>query len=398
MVMKMFKQMMIIFSKEIKSIIRDKKSFILGLLMPLVLVPSLLFVIGYSMGTMKNSVSKNVNIAINHTENSFYDLCVNQKSISIIEVSNPTKALNAGQISAYVEVDENIDQKLLNGENFDLNIKYKNGSIDSTMSMAIVECCKSVYMGIAKQRDLFTSVNQLRETVKIYSEQNDLSKSVQEQMPEIDNNLMYFNMLMPMMMILYCFLGAMNTSNELGVGEKERGTFEPLLSTGACRASLIGGKLMAVTFMSFINGLSTIIGLFAYLLISSGGQYLDINIGNMVCLILIMFLISLLFSAICLVFSFYSKSYKEAQIYSLPFSVLSTIISGFTWGVNASNVKIFQLFIPFYNFACLIIETLSNSINPLHLLIVSIGVVVLVYLLVLLMRNMLKKESILFRI
>ena len=58
----MFKQMRVVFLKELKCIFRDKKTFIIGLLVPLLLLPGILFITDFAM---KNSQRvENIRIGI----------------------------------------------------------------------------------------------------------------------------------------------------------------------------------------------------------------------------------------------------------------------------------------------------------------------------------------------
>ena len=143
-VMKMFKQALIVFWKELKCIVRDKKTFIFGLLLPLFLVPSMLFMIDFSMKGMQGKTAENVDVAMDNKDNSLYDFLNAQDVITVVDVDNPQKALDSGVISAYITVSKDVDEKILKKEAFNLEVKYNESSINSVMSMASVAQYESV--------------------------------------------------------------------------------------------------------------------------------------------------------------------------------------------------------------------------------------------------------------
>ncbi|WDC85509.1 ABC transporter permease subunit [Caloramator sp. mosi_1] len=69
-------------------------------------------------------------------------------------------------------------------------------------------------------------------------------------------------MLLPLYLIIYAITGPMAAAVDLGAGEKERGTLEPLLTTQASRMQLLFGKLFAITIMGIIGTTSSLTGLY----------------------------------------------------------------------------------------------------------------------------------------
>ena len=75
---------------------------------------------------------------------------------------------------------------------------------------------------------------------------------------------------LPYMFILYCFMGAMYPALDLGAGEKERGTIETLLTSPAGRMEILLGKFGVISLSGFLSAISGIIGW-------------ETNSGNWVC-------------------------------------------------------------------------------------------------------------------
>ena len=188
----------------------------------------------------------------------------------------------------------------------------------------------------------------------------------------------------------------MNTALNLSVGEKERGTFEPLLSTGARRTALITGKLLATTSMGVLNGFFTVFGFAIFSIISA--HSFTFNFEQIFALVLITALISLFFSAINFTFGTYARSTKEAQTYVTPLSLIIMIPSFFSLSGEVSNISFAKLSIPILNITYIIKEILAKNINYSHLLIVSLWIFFYSGLIFEIIRRMFKKESVIFRI
>lgn len=391
--MKMFRQAMIVFFKEIKCIIRDKKTFIFGLLLPLILVPSMLFIINFSMKNVQNQSSTNVDVAMNNYENSFYDFLKAQDGVTIIDVKDPQKALDSGMICAYINVDKDMDDKIIKKEDFDLDIKYGDSSINSMVSTSTVIQYKNAYKYLLSNYE-FKTVEELRNfmDLKIELNQND------EDAPNLDMSSLYFSMLVPTMLILYCCMGSSGTAADMSAGEKERGTLEPLLSTCADRSGIVIGKLLATTAMGVASGVFTVLGLWGYLLISSGASSHKISVLGMILLLIITLFISMTFSAINLMIGVYAKSYKEAQTYLMPVSLLCSIPSFFTYALDINSIGTPEMCIPIFNMVCIIKEVLAGVFNIAHLLVVLFWLLLYISVSVWLTLRMFKKESVVFRI
>lgn len=389
--MKMFKQALIIFFKELKCIMRDLKTFFVGILIPFFLVPSILFIIGG--GKAEQYSPKVINIAVSNKDNSFYKFMSAQDDIAIIETNNPEKFLDSGEISSYVIIDEHLDEKIIKNEPFALDIKYNEFSVNSSISYSLVSGYEEAYREIF-QKYSFERIEDLEQV-------GEMKINLGEQIDSglIDFGSVFFVMFVPMMLITYSCVGTSTTAADLGAGEKERGTLEPLLATGVERSAVVLGKLLATTFMGVLSSMSTVVGFLIYLIISSARSVLNnFNIMSFGALLVAAILISVFFAAINLTISIYAKSYKEAQTYSMFIVLLTMFPSVFTLMMETSSINFSYLCLPVLNIICIIKEILSNSFNLLHFNVVVGLNVLYVFLLCLVMFKLFKKENIIFRV
>jgi sodium transport system permease protein len=135
--------------------------------------------------------------------------------------------------------------------------------------------------------------------------------------------------MLPYMFIVFCFLGALYPAIDLAAGEKERGTLETLLLAPIPRVQLVLGKFLVVFTAGVVSALLSIAGLGLWL-ISQGqevggamGEIIEsVSVLDLVLIAVMLVPMAAIFSALLLSISIYAKSFKEAQSYSAPLNML----------------------------------------------------------------------------
>lgn len=391
--MTMISNALTVFLKELKCMIRDKKTFWMISLLPFVLIPLMLLTINFSTQNLENNMGKNMTVGISSKDNTFYDFLSVQKALTVLEVTDPQKSLNSGEIVAYITTDNNLDEKFLKKEKFTIDIQYSDSSINSKMAMAVLPQYESTFRYISENYD-FDNINSFKE--KISSEldvSDDLGVDISS-----DNSMIYFNMLVPVLLVIYCWMGSSTVAAELTAGEKEKGTLEPLLSNGVERTSLIIGKIAATTAMGVISGMSSVLGLGVYLLISSSFGKVGMNVLDLLALLFVAILASVFFSSLNIMLGIYARSSKEAQTYFMPSLLVYLIPTFFTYTLDINQINLPQLCIPVYNIICVIKEIMASSLNIVHLGVVTAWFAVYISLAYFVTIRLFKREDVIFRI
>lgn len=195
----------------------------------------------------------------------------------------------------------------------------------------------------------------------------------------------------------------MAPATDLGAGEKERGTLEPLLTTKAGRLSLLWGKFFAITVMGCLTIISSIVGLMISMQQMQGmfGGTSGITISltaKVILLICIMsILVTMAFGALELAISIYARSFKEAQTYLTPLTVIAFIPVYATYMLDGKNIDSYYFNIPLANVVCLMKEFLSGIFNIQHMMITFGWIFVYIIASVLLARYMFSREQVVFR-
>jgi len=211
-------------------------------------------------------------------------------------------------------------------------------------------------------------------------------------------------LMLPLMLVIYSVSGPLSSAIDLGVGEKERGTLEPLLTTKAGRLSLLWGKFLAITIVGLMTTIATMVGIFIAMKQNSsafGSSVAMSGIGIspealIIIGVLIVFL-TMAFGALELSISIYARSFKEASTYNSPLMIIAFIPAYATYMLDAKNIPFMYFNIPVANVVCVLKELIAGIYNYNHIAITSVWIVVYVAACMLFARFMFSREEVIFR-
>jgi sodium transport system permease protein len=196
-----------------------------------------------------------------------------------------------------------------------------------------------------------------------------------------------FGGLIPYMLIILCFTGAMYPAIDLTAGEKERGTMETLLCSPVHRLNIVLGKFLMVVTASVATILFSLISMAASAAFAisyfgattkgqaaaqamtqaasrapGGGFMPTVDPMGLVGVFAMVAPVAVLFAALLLTISLFAKSYKEAQSYVSPLIivVLMPAMMGMLPGIELSTKT---ALIPILNISLACKEMLSGVWN-----------------------------------
>jgi sodium transport system permease protein len=138
----------------------------------------------------------------------------------------------------------------------------------------------------------------------------------------------------PYFVILLCLTGAMYPAMDLTAGEKERGTIETLLCSPVSRTHLVLGKFLMVLTASIATAILAITsmalsfgaGKQMLLSITKGASdpalQITITLKGIISIFFVVLPLAVFFSAALLALSLFAKSFKEAQSYISPLMIV----------------------------------------------------------------------------
>lgn len=158
---------------------------------------------------------------------------------------------------------------------------------------------------------------------------------------------------LPMLLMIMLFTGALSVTPESIAGEKERGTIAALLVTPAKRSGIAVGKILALSIIALLSGLFTMLGVMLSVPQLFGSAFEALGVGlnygftdYLMLGVLIMSTVLMVVAAMSIV-SAYARTVKEANSWSSP---LMFILMGFSLFnmFEFPSARVMYL-IPFFN-------------------------------------------------
>lgn len=370
--------------KELKLIIRDKKSLLMMAITPL-FIPIFVILMSYvyeelTVNTKEKIYEVGVNYNLSEEEKE-----LSNKEVKYIKYNDKTeleKAYKNNKIIAYIIKEEN-------NYNIYANTQSEDGSIITTYIMGYLENYNN-YLGQSYLVNNNIDIN------KVY---NNISYNVNE----IKGESIFGNQIILMAItftIMSITLSSIYTSTDTTAGEKERGTLETILTFPIKRKDLVLGKYLAIS----ISGLITmIIGIILsiislYYVKNNFSIYenviFNINIKTIALTSIILLTYTFFISGVCITIASFTKTFKEAQSSLTPISLI-TCVPMFLEILNI-NITNGLSFIPIINHTIMVDNILTGTINISNILITIISSIIYIILLLIFINKMYKSERILF--
>lgn len=388
----------IVFKKELKDIFRDKKTLIMSIVIPVVLFPLLFGIMGRSANSAEKKVTNNLSIAIkDESKSSLGEFIRQQKNIKIKDSKDIAADVKSGKILLGIEIPSGFDSGIKDESTASITITYDNVSQDSSTAMNLISSyidaySKTVVAGRLAKRNINPDI---LNPVKI-----DAKTSVKE---KDSMGRILLSMLLPLLIGISCAVGPVAPATDLGAGEKERGTLEPLLTTQAGRMSLLTGKLLAITVMGIITNVAYLGGVYVSMKQKNGyfqgasGASFNLEPKAMILIGVIAILTTLAFAALELAISIYARSFKEAQTYLSPITIVALVPTYATFMLDGKNIENFYFNIPLGNLICLMKEILAGTYNTSHIAITFGWVLFYIVISIIFARYMFSREEVVFR-
>lgn len=324
----------IVYRKELIDSLRDRRTVISMIAVPLLLMPLLTIGMGVLsaklVGQAMEEVPKIMILGGEDSPNLRAELdqlkdvrVVPAKPDYVEEISNK-------QIRAAVEIPRGFDAKLADGEAATVKIYIYEGDLKSGFGADRLQ----KFFRLLRDRTI-------REHLKARQLPESLVRpfDIQQQnvAPPEKVGGAILGGIVPYFVILLCLTGAMYPAMDLTAGEKERGTIETILCSPVSRTHLVLGKFLMVLTASIATAALSItsmavsfgVGRKMLLGVAHGAADAAMQItmtGNAVISIFIVVLpLAVMFSAALLAISLFAKSFKEAQSYLSPLMIVLSL-------------------------------------------------------------------------
>lgn len=407
---------LIIFRKELKEVLRDRKTLIFMLAMPMFLVPLLLdFGIQFALDSAKKEASKTLvyavvgqdhlpEVAREFASKPGFELAP-EGSVGDGSPEALTGAVRDGAVDFALLIVAPEGERDGAGPQTKVYLYYDDASSTSRAedrATAVIEA-----LGEAERRERLEALgvaahsqSRLLEPISVMSVKTADTRAV---MGEIVGGML------PYIFIIFCFMGALYPSIDLGAGEKERGTLETLLLVPVNRRQIVLGKYLVVFTAGATSAVLSLTSLGVWLatrgqsIAGDLGGSLEIgkiiqSIGTLDLVLIAAMLIptAAIFAALLLSISIYAKSFKEAQSYAAPLNVL-IILPAVVAMLPGVELDWTWAMVPITNISLAVKELIKGTMNYEMMIAILGSSVILAGALLAFCTWWFRRESVLFR-
>ena len=378
------REILITIKKELRSIFRDKKTFITLLLFP-ILIPAMIFLYAYMYEeeSKDDLYSIGVNYSLNQNEISLMNNA-HLKGKYYKSKKEMERAYSKGDILGYIEKKKSSNYYVV----------YTNE--DSSDGMKIRSYVTAYLEGY----------NTYLAKVYLIGENVDVKKTfdqVQYKVVDLDGENFLLNLMFTIAftyIVMSIVITTTNMATNATAVERENGTLETILTFPISSRCLILGKYLATVIMGF---LSSLIGLILtigslefvkrYFSFFEGLSY-HVGLSSILISFVIIIMASLFIGGLSILLTSFTKSYKEAQSVSSILNIL-TIIPMMISLVGVSIQKWFY-FIPIFNYTQCLMDIFSGKFHVIEIFMLIISSICYVAIILFYIVKQYRSEKVLF--
>lgn len=384
-----------IIKKELARFFGDKR-MVMAAVLPGVLLYVMYTVMGSGMSEMNTTAEDyvyNINIVNMPQTMEFLD-DIETLEVSIIqetEVDVVKDAIKDEEADLLIIFPENFDTDMLGYDVMtattaapNIEIYYNSANIESSGAYNIV-------------------VNTLDQFEQAMANKFDICQGEKEYDLATDEDVsaIIVSMIMPMLIMMLLFNGCLSVSAESIAGEKERGTIATLLVTPMKRRDLALGKMISLSIIGLISGLSSFIGIMLSLPNLMGGSGVNemkfgYTVEDYVVLLVVIIATTLLIVGAISIVSALAKSVKEAGSMATPLMLVVTLTGVTNMMSNGMPEEWFWYLIPVYNTVQCMNGVFSMDYTMLPVVITVVANMIYSGVLVVVLTKMFDSEKIMY--
>ncbi len=321
------RQVWAIFRKEMVETLRDRRTLIIALLLPVILMPLVTLGVPYLASRQRQQRET----AVSHiavigaaAASDLVSAVTGQGHVEVVPVPDAVQSLQRGQVDAVLEIPPGFDARLAAGD-AQVTVLFDESEPRSVMAYERVQQGIATYSATLTIQHLLARGISRRDLTPVQI----VSRSVADRR-RLGGALLAG--LLPFFIAIWASLGGQHTALDVGAGERERRTLDALLLTPPSRTAVATGKFLAVLATS----LGSVVMVIATTLISLrvggavgladlGRTSVSLSFGSTVWLVVVSTFLVAFLSASQLALSLLARSMREAQQFLTPLYLGATL-------------------------------------------------------------------------
>jgi len=352
--------------KELKDALRDRRTIIAMILIPIIVLPVLMFLPAFLASPQRNPVRIAVIQSDSTSDEFLARLASDQiRVVTIGRAENMTKLIQNGDYELGMVLPPDFS-RILEGpdQRATITIFVDQSSTRGTIALALVQDAITKY------------------TDRIVAERLAKTGLPPEALTPIETDLhsvtvtgtgaLFLAILLPLFLGIYAVTGAMYFIMDTTAGEKERKTLEALLTMPATRTEIVVGKFLIAVLIALLSSVLAIIGMMAGVVLFSGAigessvPGLSISVGNLVLIGLATLVLAMTSASLEMMISIFARSFKEAQNFLSPLSIVVVVPALAMQYMSEQTLRSFAI-APIFNAMLIIRDALLNRASATSL-------------------------------
>ncbi len=378
------KAVLAIIKKEFARFFRDKRMVLTTILMPGLLI----YVVYSAIGAITQSMVEDSAQPVVYVQNMPQSLETVLESV--LEVREQTvsdeeakEQIINGDIDALVIFPQNFDGLTVSQNVPEVSIYYYSANTTSSSAYSVVV---SVLNSYEQQIANIFDINAAQDVQYDLADSRSVSAYV-------------LSMVVPMVLIMLMLSGCISVVLESIAGEKERGTIATLLVTPVKRSHLAVGKILSLSAIAVLSGVSSFVGLILSLPALMSGSGVEFTLAaygalDYIGIFLVVISTVLIFVGLLAIVSAYAKSTKEANGLIAPVMILAMVCALCSMFITSPSIGLY--FIPVLNSTLCIAALMAGTFAVMPFVITMCVNIVFAALLSVLLGVMFNSEKIMF--
>lgn len=378
--------MFTIIKKELKDCFRDRRTLLLSVLLPIILMSGLVF---YYEGSIMQGEGETYTIAIPEGALEVVEAIFTEGTLTFEEVTDVKQVVTAAEVEAGLILPINFIEMVQNEQNPPVQILADAFSANGSFAASQLE----IGLATFSQQQVMNTL--MSENIDPAILQPFTIENIQT--VEGDNSIIMITYLISLMLSLTVFAGAYPAASDLLAGEKERKTMEALLMTPVNRFTLLFAKWFTLVVIASITGIITLIVLSIEIYFFTDALKAGLQFENGMTMVILACCIitisySTLVAALLLLASLLAKTIKESQSYISPLMAVAMVPAIFMVTLGVNELTTTHFIVPILNIFAIFKELLLGIIDYSHIAIVLGSNLVVVVLLLMVARLFFLKD------
>lgn len=397
--------MWIVYLKEMHSLLRDRKTLIFTVLIPIFAIPLMGFGFAYVAHAMNaRAQAQEIKYAIfgAHHAPAIAALFAAESGFRAVPLDNAgsiREAIGDGRIKLGLTLPERFDDTIDASRQAGVELHFNSadaGDVTRKRVAAVIEKYNSALRQKALA-DFNLTPPQLAFVLNPVRLDERSTANQRERVGALIGGML------PYFLLIVCLLAATYPAIDLGAGEKEAGTLETLLLAPIPRSELVMGKFMVLfsvglaAALLMVTSLGVVLRFFAARIDADlAAVVATLGVGDLALVGLMLVPTAAIFAAVLLAMSIYAKSYKEAAGMMQPMMMV-TILPVVMAMVPGVELNWLWASVPLTNVALAMKEIVKGTMDYQKFLMILFSSSVIAALLLGWCRRWFNREEVLFR-